>query len=107
MKPAGLSAVSPVTLPLHYSDIIVTLLFHHRYITVSITVTIPLHYRYRYDPAKPAGLSAVSPLASGLSERAVLTLRGTNLAPTPRLACSFEDHAGGFSEASPCFMAVT
>ena len=55
----------------------------------------------RYDPAKPAGLSAVSPLASALPERAVLTLRGTKLNPTPRLASSCEDHAGGLSEVSP------
>ena len=54
-----------------------------------------------YDPAKPAGLSAVSPLAACLLEQAVLTLRGTNLGPTPRLATSFEDHAGGFSKVSP------
>ena len=53
-----------------------------------------------YDPAKPAGLSAVSPLTACRLEQAVLTLRGTNLGPTPRLATSFEDHAG-FSKVSP------
>ena len=53
----------------------------------------------RYEPARPATIAAVAPLASGLSQRAVLTVSGANLAPTPRLACSFEG-GDGYSEAS-------
>ena len=59
------------------------------------SLSTPAQLFTRYAPARPATISTVSPLASGLSQRAMLTVRGTNLAPTPRLACSFE--AEGYS----------
>ena len=43
----------------------------------------------RYDAAIFADLDAVSPLASGLALQALLTLSGTNFAPTPGFACQF------------------
>ena len=58
--------------------------------TDGATLSAPPLLFTRYEPARPATIARVAPLASGLAQRALLTVRGTNLAPTPRLACSFE-----------------